>query len=79
MSLIKHIPKRATNISLPLDVYNDAKSLGINLSQTCEHFLREAIQAEKARNWAEQHAGFIDAYNATIEAEGLPLAQWRSF
>lgn len=79
MSVIKHNPKRATNISLPLDVYNDAKALGINLSQTCEHFLREAIQIEKARNWAERNAEFIEAYNSTVEAEGLPLAQWRSF
>ncbi len=29
--------------------------------------------------WREEHAGFIAAYNATLEAEGLPLDEWRSF
>ncbi len=29
--------------------------------------------------WREEHAGFIAAYNATLEAEGLPLDDWRSF
>ncbi|SHG92728.1 type II toxin-antitoxin system CcdA family antitoxin [Pollutimonas bauzanensis] len=76
--LVKNPPKRATNISLSLDVYNDAKALGINLSQTCERFLRVAIQEEKARQWGEQHAGFIEAYNVSVESEGLPLADWRS-
>ncbi|MET3107387.1 antitoxin CcdA [Oxalobacteraceae bacterium GrIS 2.11] len=72
-------PKKATNITLALDVYNDAKALGINLSQTCERLLREAIRTEQARRWAEQHAEFIQAYNETTEQDGLPLDQWRQF
>jgi len=75
----KTAPKKATNITLALDVYNDAKALGINLSQTCERILRETIRTENARRWAEQHADFIDAYNQTTELEGLPLEKWRQF
>ena len=75
----KTAPKKATNITLALDVYNDAKALGINLSQTCERLLREVIRAEQSRRWAEQHAEFIDAYNKITEQDGLPLAQWRQF
>jgi len=75
----KTSPKRATNISLSLDVYEDARQLGLNLSQTCDRLLREAIRQEKARRWAIEHADFIDAYNRVTEAEGLPLEQWRSF
>lgn len=40
-------PKKATNISLAMDVYLDAKSFGINISQVCEQRLREEIQARK--------------------------------
>lgn len=76
---IKNSSKRATNISLSVEVYNEAKALGINLSQTCELFLKEAIEQEKSRIWAEKHAEFIGAYNDVIESEGLPLSQWRSF
>ena len=75
----KAAPKKATNITLSLEVYNEAKVLGINLSQTCERSLREAIRTERERRWADQYADFICAYNQTVEQEGLPLAQWRSF
>lgn len=77
--LSKSVPKRATNITLSLDVYDEVKALNINLSQTCEQFLRIAIRAEKDRRWKIEHADFVTAYNQTVEAEGLPLEQWRSF
>lgn len=76
---LKAPAKRATNISLSVDVYNEAKAMGINLSQTCERLLKEVIEQKKAENWASQHAEFIDAYNSSVDSEGLPLNQWRSF
>jgi hypothetical protein len=27
--------------------------------------------------WAKEFADFVSAYNATIEAEGLPLSEWQ--
>jgi antitoxin CcdA len=72
-------PKKATNISLTLEIYNDAKMLGINISQVCERVLREEIRAEKEKRWAQEYAPFIAAYNQTLEADGLALAQWRTF
>jgi plasmid stability protein len=39
-------------------------------------FCDATVQVTK---WREEHAGFIAAYNATLEAEGLPLDEWRSF
>jgi antitoxin CcdA len=69
-SPIPKIPsKKATNISLAMDVYLDAKNLGINISQACEQRLREEIQSRKERQWNEQHAGFIAAYNSLVEEE----------
>lgn len=71
--------KRATNLSLSIDVLEAAKSLNINISQVCNTYLREVVRREQERKWREDHADFIAAYNATIEAEGLPLDEWRSF
>lgn len=71
--------KRPTNISLPVDVYKDAKELGINISQVCEQHLRQTIRMAKERQWNEQHADFIAAYNKTVEDEGLALQEWRGF
>ena len=71
--------KRAINLSLSSDVLDAAKHLEINISQVCDNYLREIVRLERERKWREDHADFIAAYNATIEAEGLPLDEWRSF
>ena len=71
--------KRATNLSLSSDVLDAAKGLGINISQVCDNHLREVVRHEQERKWREDHADFIAAYNATIEANGLPLDEWKSF
>ncbi|HCP76948.1 MAG: post-segregation antitoxin CcdA [Pusillimonas sp.] len=74
-----HTAKRATNLSLSVDVLKEAKQLGINISQVCDAHLREIVRLEQARRWRNEHEGFINAYNETIENEGLPLDEWRSF
>jgi antitoxin CcdA len=71
--------KKATNITLSLDVYQAAKSLGINISQICEQRLREEIQLHRERQWNEENAAFLMAYNGQVEEEGLALEEWRSF
>lgn len=71
--------KRPTNLSLSSDVLDAAKQLDINISQVCDNYLREVVRREQERKWREDHAEFIAAYNATIETEGLPLDEWRSF
>jgi antitoxin CcdA len=73
------IAKKPTNISLPVDVYEEAKELGINISKVCEQFLRNTIREEKERLWNEQNAEFITAYNRKVEIEGVALQEWRAF
>lgn len=74
-----HASKKATNLSLSSDVLAEAKGLGINISQVCDDFLRDLVRRERARRWKEENAEFIEAYNRIVEAEGLPLAEWRTF
>ena len=71
--------KKATNITLSADVLAEAKALGINISQACDQYLRELVRGERERRWQQEHADFIAAYNQTVEREGLPLEQWRTF
>ncbi len=71
--------KKATNITLSADVLAEAKAMGINISQACDQFLREMVRSERERRWQQDHADFIAAYNQTVETEGLPLEQWRTF
>lgn len=79
MPIAANPAKKATNITLSADVLADARRLGINISQACDAYLRELVRREQERRWTEQHADFIAAYNQTVEAEGLPLEQWRGF
>lgn len=71
--------KKATNITLSADVLEQAKALGINISQACDQFLREQVRLEQEHRWQRENAEFIAAYNQTVETEGLPLAEWRGF
>lgn len=76
---VKIPSKKATNISLSLDVYLDAKNFGLNISQICEQRLREEIQMRKEQRWNEQHADFVAAYNSLVAADGVALREWRAF
>jgi len=60
-------------------VLDAARQLDINISQICDNHLREIVRREQERKWREDHVKFIAAYNATIEAGGLPLDEWKSF
>ncbi len=70
---------RAPPLSLSDDLLAAAGALGINASQVCEQHLRDVVRDTQQRKWREEHASFIAAYNATVESEGLPLDEWRSF
>jgi len=72
-------PKKATNITLSADVLNEAKALGINISQACDQYLRELVKREQERRWLADNTDFIAAYNAGVERDGLPLDAWRTF
>ncbi len=71
--------KRAVNLSLSIDILEAAKDLEINISQVCDNYLRDLVRREQERKWRADHADFIAAYNATVETEGLPMDEWRSF
>ncbi|PPD31638.1 MAG: post-segregation antitoxin CcdA [Methylomonas sp.] len=79
MANTEAVAKKATNITLSVDVLNEAKALGINISQTCDQYLRELVRSERERRWQQDNAEFIASYNQTVEQEGLPLEPWRSF
>lgn len=75
----RRLSKRATNLTLSADVLDAAKALQINVSQVCDAYLTEFVRREQERRWRQEHAEFIAAYNATVQSEGLPLDEWRSF
>ena len=71
--------KRATNLTLTVDVLDKARELGMNLSQTVDKLLAEEVRKRYWERWNEDNRAAIEAYNARIGQGGLPLAKYRSF
>lgn len=71
--------RKATNVSLDPKVVEEARALGINVSQACETGLERANKAERERRWLEENAEAIASSNAYVERHGLPLAKYRMF
>jgi antitoxin CcdA len=72
-------PKKPTNLSLNSKVLEMAKELGMNISQTVDALLAEEVTRRYWERWNEENKEAIEAYNARIAREGLPLAKYRSF
>ena len=71
--------RRPTNVSLDAALIESAKELGINVSRACEEGLAKEVSAERSRRWQEENSAAIDAYNALIDENGIPLAEYRVF
>jgi antitoxin CcdA len=79
MLRFENAPKKATNLSLNASVLEAAKAMGMNISQTVDALLADEVKRRYWQKWNEENKAAIDHYNARIEAEGLPLAAYRSF
>ena len=71
--------KRATNVSLPGDLIDEARRLNINISHACEQGLEQQVRKSKAQEWLEQNRESLEEWNRWVEKNGLPLAQYRQF
>lgn len=64
-------PKKPTNLSINIDLLQQAKEHHINLSQALELRLTEILRAEKQRNWIEENREAMEEYNRRIETHGV--------
>lgn len=71
--------RRATNVTLPEGLVDEARALKISVSKACEAGLKLAVAKEADRQWQEQNADWIKAHNAWVEANELPLERYRLF
>lgn len=71
--------RRPTNVSLPSDLVDDAKRLGINLSQSCEEGLRKQVQKARGEEWKRANREAIEGWNRWIRENGMPYDEYRQF
>jgi antitoxin CcdA len=72
-------PKRATNISLSSDLVDDARRLGINVSEACQAGLAAEVKRAQARQWLQDNHAAINSYNAWVAENGLPYDEYRQY
>ncbi len=67
--------KKAVNVSLDTRVVEEAKRLGVNISQAAEEGLRAAVREA----WMEENRESMEAWGRWVEKNGLPLEKYRMF
>lgn len=65
--------RRSVNLTIPEDVIEAARALGINASKAAEAGMRRAIAEREAERWLEENAPALRAHNARIEEKGTLL------
>ena len=71
--------RRATNVTLPVELLAQARVLGLNVSQACERGLEAEISRRQALQWKEQNREAFASSNDYVERHGIPLAKFRQF
>ena len=75
----RQVIRKPTNLSLDAQLVADAKAMCLNLSETAERAIAEAVRHEKVRRWKEENREAIEAYNRYIDEHGVPLSEFRQF
>jgi antitoxin CcdA len=70
MARTSHL-KKATNVSIRIDLLEAARDMKINLSKEFEHHLEEVVRKNRAERWLKDNRAAIEAYNKHIERDGL--------
>lgn len=70
---------KPTNVSLDAALVEEAKALGVSISQASNRGLEEAVKKARADKWLEENREALDSYNAWVEKNGLPLEKHRLF
>ncbi len=67
----KPTKKRAVNLFVDSELLDEAKRLGINVSETLERRLRGIVRGELEKRWLEENQGALASINAFIDGHGL--------
>ena len=71
--------RRATNVTLPEQLVEEARALNVSVSRACEAGLASAVREAADRRWKAENADWINAHRAWVEANELPLERYRLF
>jgi len=72
---------KAARVNLTLDraLVDEAKALGVSISQASNQGLAVAVKKARGEAWLEENRAALQSSNEWVEANGLPLAKYRMF
>ena len=71
--------RKSTNVTLAVALVDEAKALGVNLSQAAEVGVADAVARKRSEVWLAENRDALESSNAFVETRGLPLARHRNF
>ncbi len=77
--MLKNAARKPTNVTLDPAVLEEARALGVNLSQAAEAGVRRAVAQARAEAWKKENAEALASSNRWVDAHGLPLERHRMF
>ncbi len=63
--------RKPTNVSARPELVDEAKSLGINLSEVFENALEVSVQEARRRQWGEENKEAFADYDRFVAANGV--------
>lgn len=70
---------KPTNVSLDVALVEEAKALGVSISQASNRGLELAVRKARAERWLEENRDALESSNEWMAANGLPLEKYRLF
>ena len=71
--------RRPVNISIRQDVIEQAKALGLNVSQIAETALSNEVKRTLEAQWLKDNADAIKEYNERVDRRGMYIEDLRQF
>jgi antitoxin CcdA len=71
--------RRATNVSLSSALVDEARRLGVNVSQASEEGVAAAVRSARRSAWLAENGAALESSNEHADRNGLPLADLRRF
>ena len=75
----RNAPKKAVNLSINSDLLQQARAVGLNLSQTLERALEQKTRELKSQRWLEENREGLKAYNDHVDRDGVFSNGLRTF
>ncbi len=69
--------KRAMNVSIPLELAEEAKAYGTNVSAVLERALEAEHRERRREEWRKANREQMSAWNEWVEENGIPLEELR--